>query len=177
MASDVDEAQRHAIFFGKVTGVAGVFYQMVETVKIFPVEKPAGDDAQEKNREEKYVGVSAIGMSEASVDGIASYQAAVGRDSHGAVHEIVQEKAEEAEGQTAVKQIIAFVPCQGAWKNGRHHKTQHDAAQKGKNHTGDRDNRTAEGIGVSQSVTEQEFADKRAEAGGKHAYVKIFLKI
>lgn len=177
MASDVDEAQRHAVFFRKVTGVAGVFYQMIETMKIFSVEKPAHDYAQEKNREEKYVGVCAIGMSKASVDGIASYQAAVGRDSHGAVHEIIQEKAEEAESQAAVKKVIAFVPCQGAWKNGRHHKTQHDAAQKGQDHTGDRDNRTAKGIGVSQSVAEQEFADKRAEAGGKHAYMKVFLKI
>ena len=149
MASDIDEAQRHAVFFGKIAGIAGIPHQVAEAMEAFPVENIPDDDAQGKYGEEKQVGVWAVGMAEASVDRIASYETSVGRNSHGAVHKIVQEEPKQAEGQSAVKKIVSLMPCHGAGKNGRNHKPQHDAAQKCQQDTGRSHVGPSEGVGIA----------------------------
>lgn len=111
--------------------MAGVLQQKLIALKAFFVQPKSGEKAQQEGGQEKAVGVQPVGMVEPVVDLIIVENRPHGQDPHGFVHKIIDEKAEDAKGQAAVVQVVAFVPGLCAGKDGRNHKAQQKAEKDG----------------------------------------------
>ena len=100
--TDIDEADRHAVFGCKVTLVSGVAGQLLVSVKTFSIQEKTGQDADSKHDQEKAVGIELEGMAKLLIDRIKTGQLGSRIDSHGVVEEIKQKETEQAECQAAV---------------------------------------------------------------------------
>ena len=98
-------------------------------------------------------------------------------NAHGMVHKIIQEKTEQAKSQAAVIEVIPLMPGMGARKDGRDYKAQHNAEKHGQGHPGGIEFQDTKSIAAPLGIAEEEFADKRAERGGKHTDVQVVVKI
>ena len=146
-------------------------------VKGFAVKEIACKDAGEKDGKEEQGGVQAVGMAELDIDMVVKGQAAGGFYAHGLVHEVVDEKAEEPEGQTAVVQVIALVPGLCSRQNGWDHIAQHEAEEEGQGHAGTRQVCLSEDKVAALGVAEEKFTDKGGKGGSKHTDMEVALKI
>lgn len=171
--ADIDQAEGHSVFFGKIASVAGIFEQPPITADAFSVEQPAKEKAECKDAEEKKVGIEMIRMAEAVVNLIVPGNAPHRENAHGFIHKVKNKKTEDSKGQTAVIEVIALMPCLCAGKDGRNDKPKEDAEQKSQEDAFPGETELTELITAFLCIAEKKFTDERAEAGRKHADMEI----
>lgn len=121
--ADIDEAERHSVFFGKITGKSGISHQIAVSMERFSVEPESNGDAEEKGEQEKEGGKQLVAVTEGFIDIIGVFNDCRRGNTHGLIHKVEYKKSKHTESKTTVIEVIAFVPCFCARKNCRNHKS------------------------------------------------------
>ena len=147
---------------------------MREAAKALFVQQKARQDAGKEQKEEEAVCIEMEGAAKLLVYGIVVGNSLRIGNAHGFVHEIVDEKAENAESQTAVVQVIALVPGSCPRQDSWNHVAQKQGEKHSKYNTGDGEVTLSRHIFLL-GVAKKQLADKGSKGGGKHADMQIAL--
>lgn len=122
--TDIDQAERHSVFFRKITGETGVFQETAVAAKCFSVETVSDDDAEKESYKEERGRIQMVAVTKAFINIIGIGQNLRRGNTHGLVHKVKYEETKNTEGKAAVIKVVAFVPCFCTGKNRRDHKAQ-----------------------------------------------------
>lgn len=117
--TDVDQTETHTVFLCKITVVTRVTEKDLNPLKGSAVQEPSGHQAGEKQQKEKGVSKETVGVAGQVVKLVVPDRNVRVLHTHSPVQKAEEQESEHTVGQTAVVEIVAFVPSIDAGEDSR----------------------------------------------------------
>ena len=169
----VDKAHGHAEFIQKVRAVARAVQKLRVAAEAEAIEREAKEDRGGKEQDEKDVHKAAIRIGQGVILGIYDGDDLGGIDAEGAVHERIDENAEDADGKACFIHIEAAVHGGRAGEKRGHDEADGDAEKERETYAQHGGLNLACGELLAEGVAEDEIADEGTERRGEKRDVDV----
>lgn len=171
--AEVDKADGHSEFDGKIGATSGAFPKTVIVMKVSSVHKKTEDDCRQEEDKEKDVHEHDIRMIEGIVHGIVADHDVRRRKAERAIEERVRTDAENADGKSCLVHIVALLYIGNTGEKSRDDKSRQRAEKDCEEYAGQTELDCSE-VKLSDGIAEQKVADEGRKRGRKHGDVQIF---
>lgn len=171
--AEVDKADRHSEFDGKIGAASGAFPKTVIVMKVSSVHKKTEGDCRQKEDKEKDVHEHDIRMIEGIVHGIVADYDVGRRKAERTVEKRVRTDAENTDGESRLVHVVALLYTRDTGEQSGDDKSRNRAEKDREEHAEQAEPDRSE-MELSDGIAEQEVADEGRERGRKHGDVQIF---
>ena len=175
--TDVDQTETHTVFLCKITVVTRVTEKDLNPFEGSAVQEPSRRQTGEKQQKEKGVSKETVGVARQVVKLVVPDRNVRVLHAHSPVQKAEEQESEHTVGQTAVVEIVAFVPGIDAGEDSRCDESEDEHEHDSQKTSAKSDCDRPCPVHITLDIAEQKLTDKGGKAGRKHADMQVIIVV